>query len=104
VRVVLAAHPPLGFQPVEEPAERRALDLEDRGELGLGGAGIAEEMVQHPPLRAGEAEALHAPVVDDAHQPRHIVHQVAEVARQVLADHVHHFSCPAYNEQGKELP
>ena len=78
--MAFAAHPAFLFHAVEQPAERRLLHFEDVRQLGLGHAIIAEQMIQHPPLRARQAECLHAPVESRAHQPGDIVQDEAEIA------------------------
>src|SRR5436190_17966034 len=44
-------------------------------------------MIEHPPLRARQAERLHAPVEGGAHQTGDVVQDEAEIARQVFAEH-----------------
>ena len=79
VAVGLARDPALDLEPVQQTAKRRLLDVEQIGELRLGDAIVEVQIVQHPPLRAGEAQRLGAPVVGHPHQARDIVHQKAEI-------------------------
>jgi hypothetical protein len=79
---------PFVSRPIEQAAERRLLDLEQFSELGLRDAVGAEQMRESPhPLGARQAELADAPVVHRAQQPRDVVQQEAEVARQVLTEH-----------------
>src|SRR6185295_4620044 len=54
--VMFAPHPALGLQPVEQPAERRLLDLQRLRQLGLGDAVAAVQVSKNPPLSARQAE------------------------------------------------
>src|SRR6185436_21166877 len=100
--VMFAPHPALGLQPVEQPAERRLLDLQRLRQLGLGDAVAAVQVSKNPPLSARQAELADAPVIGGAHEARHVVQQEAEIARKVLAEHEAHYRCLAYDKQGKD--
>ena len=67
-----ALDPALGLQAVDQPADRRLLDLHHVGKLGLGGARTPVQPGQRQPLRACQAEPAHAPVEHRAHQPRDV--------------------------------
>jgi hypothetical protein len=85
--VGLAAHPAAGLEAVEQTPERRALHLQQVGELRLGDSLVAEEVGEHPPLRPRQPHGLHPPVEGDAQQACHVVDEEAEVAFEVFVQH-----------------
>src|SRR6185295_13799622 len=85
--MAFAPHPALLLQAVKQAAERGLFHFEDVRQLRLRGAVVAEQVVQHPPLRSRQPKRLHAPVEGGAHQPGDVVQDETEIAGQVFADH-----------------
>src|SRR5690242_13740010 len=77
-RVGASLDPACGLEPIDQTAERHALDLEDIGEPALIDALMAMEMRQHLPLRAAQPQRDGALVEALAQESRDVVQEEAE--------------------------